>query len=411
MVKKMIAPFDLAWLQNKNLQKLLDVLKQNSEDARVVGGAVRNALLNREITDIDIATTCEPDIIIKYAVEAGFKAIATGLEHGTVTIVTTDKTFEVTSLRQDVKTDGRHAHVVFTKNWEADANRRDFTINALYLTSQGEIYDYVNGLKDIKTKYVKFIGDASQRIKEDYLRILRFFRFYAYYGLGAPDRDALLSCTALKFGLERISAERIWTELKKILIAPNPLRAILWMRKTEILNLIIPQSAKWGVDLLPLLLQAEEKFTWNIQESPLLRLQAIIPKRLDSIISLGKKLKLSNKELKRLTSWTKVPILDDNIQIDKFLFLYGRDAVIDNIKLTIAQNLSNSCMFNKLLYKAKKHPIPIFEITGKDLLNLGMKPGKDLGKILQQLKLKWLESNCKLTKEELLKLFVIIKQI
>ena len=162
MVKKIIAPFDLTWLQDKNLQKLLSVLKQDNEDARIVGGAVRNALLNIAITDIDIATTCTPEIIIKFAVEAGFKAIPTGIEHGTITVVTSNKVFEVTSLRQDVKTDGRHADVVFTKNWEDDANRRDFTMNALYLTAEGEIYDYVNGLEDIKTKHVKFIGDASQ---------------------------------------------------------------------------------------------------------------------------------------------------------------------------------------------------------------------------------------------------------
>jgi len=411
MVKKIIAPFDLTWLQDKNLQKLLSVLKQDNEDARIVGGAVRNALLNIAITDIDIATTCTPEIIIKFAVEAGFKAIPTGIEHGTITVVTSNKVFEVTSLRQDVKTDGRHADVVFTKNWEDDANRRDFTMNALYLTAEGEIYDYVNGLEDIKTKHVKFIGDASQRIKEDYLRILRFFRFYAYYGLGAPDRDALLSCTALKFNLEKISAERIWTELKKILSAPNPLRSMLWMRKTEILNLIIPQSAKWGIDLLPLLIKAEEKFNWSIEESPLLRLQAIIPKKLESIVSLGKKLKLSNKELNRLANWTKVPLLNDNIQLNKLLFLYGRAAVIDSTKLTIAENISNSFMFNKLLYQAQELPMPIFKVSGKDLLNLGMKPGKNLGKILQKLKLKWLESNCTLTKKELLELFVTMKQI
>lgn len=405
MLKQIKAPFNLNWLQDDTLQKLLSIFNNKGEEARIVGGAIRNALLNKPITDIDIATTATPENIILYAKQAGFKAIKTGIEHGTITIIANSQIFEVTTLREDTKTDGRHAIVKFTKDWKIDAQRRDFTINALYLDVSGIIYDYVNGLEDIELKKIKFIGTPALRIQEDYLRILRFFRFYAYYGEGAPNKEDLLNCVAYKNGLKKISSERIWTEFKKILIAPNPLRAMLWLRKTDILNLIIPQSEKWGIDLLPKLIEAEQKFNWHIKESPFLRLQAIIPPRPECCKELAKHLNLSKKELNNLIAWAKVPILKNDFAINKFLFLYGKIALIDNLKLLIAQYNNKKHLI--LLNKLQNANMPIFPILGKDLLNLGATSGKILGDNLKKLEELWLESDCKLSKAELLDLFVM----
>lgn len=400
------ATFDLNWLYDPTLQRLLSILSQNSEQARVVGGAVRNALLNKPIADIDIATSCTPQNTIKYAEQAGFKAIATGLAHGTITIVANHKTFEVTTLREDIETDGRHAKIKFTKNWELDAYRRDFTINALYIDAEGMIYDYVNGLNDIKNKQVIFIGEPAQRIQEDYLRILRFFRFYAYYGEGAPNKEALINCVAYKNGLAKISTERIWSELKKILIAPSTLRAILWMRKSGILDLIVPQSEKWGIDFLPNLIQAEQLFNWNINESPFLRLQAIIPPRTDSVKALAKFLKLSKKETKTLLNWAKVPVLEQNFLLNKFLYCYGKEALISSIKLLIAKNIDNSEAYLTILNNIYKCDVPIFPISGQDLINLGESANEDLGLKLKNLEKIWLANDCNLSKQRLLELFV-----
>lgn len=392
MFKKM-APLDLNWLQETTLKTLLNGLGE----ARIVGGAVRNSLLNIAINDIDIATILKPDEVITYGKKAGFEAIPTGLEHGTVTLIKNQKSFEVTSLREDVSTDGRHAKIKFTTNWENDAKRRDFTINALYMDASGEIYDYINGLNDLTSRTIRFIGNAHKRIEEDYLRILRFFRFYTYYGESRPNREALLSCSALRHGLHKISSERIWGELKKILQAPNPLRAILWMRKAEILSLIIPQTEKWGIDLLPALINKEQEFNWDIAQSPLLRLQAIIPKDIKAVYALSEKLKLSNKEQQRLVAWANAPQLNDINELNKFLFLYGKDPLIDNLKLEIANGHDKLTLLNEV----RKRTIPIFPVKGRDLITLD-KTGPEIGRILKYLTNKWLEHNCSLTKQELL---------
>src|SRR6478672_10208864 len=187
---------DAAWLRDSALAELLAVLDRDGEEARVVGGAVRNALLDEPIGDIDIATTALPQEVVRRAESAGFKAVPTGIAHGTVTTVINKRPFEVTTLREDVETYGRHAKVAFGRDWKRDAERRDFTINGLFLGRDGTIYDFVDGLSDVRKRRVRFIGDAPTRIAEDYLRILRFFRFHASYGVGPPDPTGLQACIA-----------------------------------------------------------------------------------------------------------------------------------------------------------------------------------------------------------------------
>src|SRR5690606_10002862 len=220
---------------------------EGGEEARIAGGAVRNALFGEPVADVDIATTTPPQETVRRAEAAGFKAVPTGFEHGTVTVVAEGRPFEVTTLRADVETDGRRARVVFGRDWQADAERRDFTINALYAEADGTVVDLVGGLADIAARRLRFIGDAEARIREDYLRILRFFRFFAWYGEGRPDAEGLKACARLKGGLSGLSAERVWAETKKLLSAPDPSRALLWMRQTGVLAASLAESEKWGI--------------------------------------------------------------------------------------------------------------------------------------------------------------------
>jgi poly(A) polymerase len=226
---------DAPWLREAPLGELLAVLDRDGEEARVVGGAIRNTLLKEPHGDIDIATTAIPQEVIRRVTAAGFKPVPTGIEHGTITVVAAGTPFEVTTLREDVETFGRHAKVAFGRDWRRDAERRDFTMNGLSASRDGTVHDHVGGLADIAARRVRFIGDAAARIAEDYLRILRFFRFHAAYGEGAPDPAGVAACIAGRAGLERLSRERIHMEMRKLLVARHAVPALAVMTETGLL--------------------------------------------------------------------------------------------------------------------------------------------------------------------------------
>ncbi len=232
-----------AWLNSPALGKVFAAFAKSSIDVRVVGGATRNALLKKPISDIDLATPARPELVTEIAAKAGLAVHPTGIDHGTVTIVADGTAFEVTTLRRDVETDGRRAIVAFTDDWLEDAMRRDFTINAIYAAPDGTIYDPAGGLDDLKAARVRFIGDASDRIHEDYLRILRFFRFTAQYGRGAPDPVGLAACTSLKAGLTKLSSERVGAEIMKLLDAPRAAEIANVMAATGILDIAFGGAA------------------------------------------------------------------------------------------------------------------------------------------------------------------------
>src|SRR3954449_9214808 len=217
---------DAPWLTSGPAARVLALLNGDGEEARVVGGAVRNALLKIPTGDIDIATTAVPDEIVRRAKAAGIKSVPTGIEHGTVTLVVDSQPFEITTLREDTETYGRRAKVAFGRDWVRDAERRDFTINGLSVDAEGVVHDHVGGLADIAAKRVRFIGDAGQRIAEDYLRILRFFRMHAAYGSGEPDRAGYLACIGGRAGLANLSAERVRMEMLKLLVAEGAVASV-----------------------------------------------------------------------------------------------------------------------------------------------------------------------------------------
>ena len=235
-----IGPERAPWLREGPLPRLLDVLDRDGEEARVVGGAVRNALLGEPVGEIDVATTAVPDEVMRRAAAAGFKPVPTGVDHGTVTVVIDGTPFEVTTLREDVETFGRHARVAFGRDWQRDAERRDFTMNALYAARDGTVHDHVGGLDDLKERRVRFIGDPARRIAEDYLRILRFFRFHAAYGDGGhPDAAGLSACIAARDGLETLSRERVRAEMLKLLVATHAVPALVSMSEAGLLVAVL----------------------------------------------------------------------------------------------------------------------------------------------------------------------------
>lgn len=401
------------WLGDKKLQSVLRHLNRDGEQARIAGGAVRNALMGASVSDIDVATTCLPDETVRRAEEAGLKAVPTGIEHGTVTVVVEGHPFEVTTLREDVETDGRRAKVQFGRDWRADADRRDFTINGLYAEADGTVIDLVGGVADIENRVLRFIGDAETRIREDYLRIMRFFRFFAWYGDGRPDAEGLKACARLKDGLNGLSAERVWAELNKLLSAPDPSRALLWMRQAGVLSLVLPESEKWGIDAIHGLIATEKALGWT--PDALLRLQAIVPRDKARMIELGERLRLSGDEADRAANWADSPVIQDTLSDDAFVkLLYRQDVqgLVDQLRLALSsartrgetddQALVEAGGYGRLIAEAEKWQRPKFPVSGKDLLALGFKPGTELGALLTRLEDEWIETLFKLDKKSLL---------
>ena len=391
------------WLTDPKVQHLLAVLAAEGEEARVAGGAVRNTLLGAPVTDVDIATTNLPEETIRRAEAAGLRAIPTGIEHGTVTIVADGQGFEVTTLRYDIETDGRHARVAFGSDWRRDAERRDFTINALYCDADGTVVDLVGGLADIEGRVLRFIGDPEDRIREDYLRILRFFRFFAWYGSGRPDAAGLKACARLKDGLSRLSAERVWGELRRLFSAPDPSRALLWMRQTGVLTAVLPESEKWGIDAMPGLVETESALKW--QPDALLRLMAIVPPEPARMEAMAKRLRMSGAEAQRLDSWAHAitpPSDMSELALQKLLYRAGKPGIVDRLRLSLASARARAAnddaammeagRYSRLLKAAKAWDKPVFPLNGRDLAELGMQSGKAMGQLLASLEAQWVDA-------------------
>lgn len=392
------------WFKEPVLTRVLDLLNGDGGETRIVGGAVRNALMGLPIQDVDLATTLLPSQVLSRAQAAGIKAVPTGIAHGTVTLVIDGHTFETTTLRRDVATDGRHAEVAFGTDWQADAERRDFTINALYADRDGHVVDLVNGTPDIESRTIRFIGDAATRIAEDYLRVLRFFRFFAYYGSGRPDADGLRAVARAKDKLSTLSAERVWAETKKMLGAADPSRALLWMRQTGVLTEILPETEKWGIDAIHGMVAAEQALSWT--PDPLLRLAAIIPPDASRVAAMAKRLRTSNAEAARLESWALSPALPDEVTdvgFDRILYRADRDGMLMRLRLALvsaraaAQEdplaMGKAARLSVLLKRAENFEKPVFPLGGSDVIAAGVAPGPKVGALLAEVETLWVERN------------------
>jgi len=360
---------------------LLPVLAALPE-ARIAGGAVRDTLARRPVADIDLATPRPPDQVIAALAAAHIRAVPTGMEHGTVTAVSGGRGFEITTLRRDVQTDGRHAVVAFTDDWRADAARRDFTMNALSMTRDGAVFDYFGGIGDLRAGVVRFVGDPATRIAEDYLRILRFFRFHARYASGPPDAAALAAIRAGVPGLARLSAERVWSELTRILAAPDPRAAVALMAELGVLAAVIPEGADPA--------RLARVVAAGAPADPLLRLAALLT---GDPAALAARLRLSTAERDRLMALRAAPLAQPDAD-DAALrrLLADTDPAVLRDRTWVDGGTGPE--WAALRARLASMPRPVFPLEGRDVLALGLPPGPQVGALLRAVRDWWLAGGC-----------------
>ena len=395
------------WLYMPALQQVLKVLEAGGGEARVAGGAVRNGLLREPVDDIDIATTLTPDRVTALCSAAGLAVHPTGLDHGTVTVVAGEgegrHAFEVTTLRIDTETYGRHAKVAFTEDWTADAGRRDFTINAIYCDRHGVILDPLDVLRDLKRRRVRFVGEARQRIEEDYLRILRFFRFHARYGHGAPDPEGLAACVALKAGLKRLSAERIRVELLKLFVTRRAAATVRVMQEAGLLAMLWPHTGDFA--RFARMARLDERF--GLERDPVLRLAALWLARAGDAARLFERLRLSVDEMRRLKAMeTAGPLSPALRERERRVLVYqiGAAAFRDAVRLTWAgaRGRWRDADWHALASFADHWQAPGLPVRGEDLVKRGIAPGPEIGQLLTALEDWWVANDFAPDREALL---------
>ena len=384
---------DAPWLRSGPPALVLELLNGHGEEARVVGGAVRNALLKIPIQDIDIATTALPAEVIRRAKVAGIKSVPTGIEHGTVTLVVDAQPFEVTTLREDTETFGRKARVAFGRDWVRDAQRRDFTINGLSVDADGVVHDYVGGLHDIAARRVRFIGDPNQRIAEDYLRILRFFRMHAAHGAGEPYRAGYLACIGGRAGLATLSAERMRMEMLKLVIAEGAIGAITAMADGGLLLPIFGGVAYIG----PFAAMVAVERRLGLAPGPVRRLGALAVAVTEDARRLGTRLRLTNAETRTLDSmghrWWRLAGMDE-ATARRRLYRLGEERYRDRLMLAWARaEGADEASWRALATLPERWHAPKFPLKAADFIARGIAEGPGLGQVLALAEDAWLAAD------------------
>jgi poly(A) polymerase len=383
------------WLCAEETRAVIAALTAEGGEARFVGGCVRDAVLGRTVRDVDIATPERPDRVIALLEAAGIHAVPTGIDHGTVTAVIGREHFEVTTLRLDVETYGRHAQVRYTDDWLVDASRRDFTINTLYCDLDGRLFDPHGGLADLRAGRIRFVGEAESRIREDVLRLLRFFRFRAHYGRGEPDPEGLAACIRLAPLVEGLSGERVAGEMLRLLEAPDPAPEIARMVAAGVMAPLLPRAVR--TDRLCALVTIE---TTRGEVDPLRRLGALI--ETDSAAGVSARLVLSNAERSRLAAMTDSGAAIDPASSDHawrvLMYRLGAQTYIDRALLAWAEDSSGETRANEadwpgLLARAESWTPPDLPVRGRDVLALGLAPGPAVGEALAAVEDWWIDGN------------------
>jgi poly(A) polymerase len=363
--------------------------------SRFVGGCVRNALLGQAADDIDIATQLTPERVMAAAAAAGLQVVPTGIEHGTVTVIAAGAPFEVTTLRRDVSTDGRRATVAFTTDWAEDAARRDFTLNALYADQEGTIHDPTGkGVADALAGRVVFIGDADRRIAEDYLRVLRFFRFSARYAKAGLDAEGLSACGRSAEGLRQISAERVWKELKKLLSADDPRAALVGMQSSGVAAAIWPEAGR--IDRLHAMIDLEAGAF--LAPDPLQRIAAALPDQ-TAAGALCQRLKASNDERERLvaahSNAGRIVCYLSMRELRRLVYRLGQQAFIDQAKIAWADDPRERTtpQWRALIAFAQGWKPPHFPLTGEQVMAAGVPPGPQLGAVMREVEAWWIDAD------------------
>jgi poly(A) polymerase len=382
------------WLTSGPTARVLALLNGDGEEARVIGGAVRNALLKIPIGDIDIATTAPPAEVMRRAKAAGIKSVPTGIEHGTVTLVVDAQPFEVTTLREDTETFGRKAKVAFGRDWVADAQRRDFTINGLSVDADGVVHDHVGGFDDIVARRVRFIGDPNQRIAEDYLRILRFFRFHAAHGTGEPDRGGYLACIGGRAGLATLSAERIRMEMLKLMIAEGVIGAVTAMADGGLLLPILGGVAYTG----PLAAMVSVERQLGSAPNAIRRLGALAVAVTEDARRLGTRLRLTNAETRTLDSmghrWWRLAGMDE-ATARRRLYRLGEERYRDRLMLAWARagGEADTASWREHATLPERWHAPKFPLKAADFIARGIAEGPGLGQVMALAEDAWLAAD------------------
>ncbi len=381
MTRKLLPNAD--WRQSDGLREVVAALRDGHGGPRFVGGAVRDTLLGIDVADVDIATALLPEIVINRLEAAWIKAVPTGLDHGTVTAVADGRNYEITTLRRDVATDGRRATVAFSTEWKEDAARRDFTINALYADPQtGEVFDYFGGLQDLDAGIIRFIGDADQRIAEDFLRILRYFRFLARYGRGVIDADAVNACAKGAHGLTALSRERIAQELTKILSLPDPLKSVELMTENAIFAPFLPELSASAAKALRTLMDREDRYNQPISLPA--RILTLLPHDPVAVDKVAARLKLSNRLRESLGKRLDAPEPNaDNVRA--IAYRTSTDCARDVIML-----YADDAELPRCLSKLDEWAVPEMTLKGGDLIGLGLTAGPLVAKTLRAVEAQWI---------------------
>jgi len=397
---------DAPWLESRPLLKVLSALGAPATDVRAVGGCVRDTVLGRAVTDIDLATPDLPTTVIDKLEAAGLKAVPTGIDHGTITAVAEGQGFEVTTLRKDTACDGRHAAVEFTQDWREDATRRDFTINAMSMRPTGEVFDFFDGWRDAESGRIKFVGEPADRIQEDFLRILRFFRFLAHYGRVDPDPATVSACHEHRSRLAALSADRIRNEMVKLLSARDPSAALLLMQETDVLTEVVPGETDAGAVARLIALEAHLRVEGNLQDqdSWFGRWCALVP---DHTADVADRLHMSKRDAASLQALhdasQAVPSGDEESTWRDFLYTHhdvAADAVL--VAAARAQSIEMDAIAGSHA-RCLEWRQPTFPITGRDLQDLGFESGVALGQMLKRLERQWLDSGFNQTRDDLLR--------
>lgn len=397
---------DAPFLEEPNLARVMLALNRDGEETRIVGGAVRNALMGEPVHDVDLATTALPDVTMARAKAAGFKPIPTGIEHGTITLVVDGAPFEVTTLREDVETHGRHATVRFGRDFRMDALRRDFTINQMSVDAHGRLHDYADGVQDVALRRVRFIGDAATRIAEDYLRILRFFRFHAAYGLGDMDEDALHASIAARGFLDGLSRERVRAELLKLLAARRARDVVEAMTHAGILGPVLGGAP--NPDRLARLKSIEAHY--DLTPDPVLRLAALAVQTREDAERLRERLRLSNVEQARLSKAANAlaPLHCHDeppgaARLRRLLYVHGRQSLLDALALAHAESraIIEDSRWRAGFIFVRDHAELKLPFAGADLIAKGFARGPAIGAALVELEAAWMEADFPVNAESL----------
>ena len=392
-----------SWQIDKDIKKIFNLLDKKNEETRFIGGCVRDLIIKKKSNyDIDLATTILPSLVLKILKKKKIKVITSGITHGTVIAISNRKKIEITTLRKDIKTDGRHAVVRFTKDWIIDSHRRDLTINALSCDFKGKLYDYHNGLKDLKDGNIKFIGDSEERIKEDYLRMLRFFRFYGTYGKKKISKHEIKIFKKLSSNLKKLSSERVYSEFKKILLSNNLYEVLRLMKETKLLKYIIFENN----DLKRI--KNLEKISQNLYLTDFTTILAILIKE-KNMLKIFNNLNLSNDEKKKtkklIVIQKRFNFKNIESNIIKYIYEHGHELAKNLLIYDFVKSPRESKIkkYLKIFSFIKKYKLPKFPITGKDIIKKGIKSGPVVGKILRSLEEWWFDNKAKPSRDECLK--------